>query len=335
MNESLPNDGKVDRLVGELLDSRETAALSAVDVTHLSLAERARAADLLLIDALLEQLQGRDALRNLERVDRVFAAIGPHAVDIPEDVDSLQPVSLPISKLPMSHERRSIVWWLPMALAASLLVAATAFVLQPSHSRAYAAVAKAYDALHDRTIREYEVTIEDSPRGGNLAATLWVSGGDRFALKHPAPLPGHFWIGSDGQQRWLVPVVGPVLTSDDAGQPRRWLMQQEAGLPFLQVSTMLGQLQTDYDLEMIDDERVHAHLRNAAFALPTDVDIWIDPSTGIVRKLELTWPGGSFKPMPRKVTLQLTSENAVGDEWFKHDSHHDSRRPVMRVGRAS
>lgn len=329
-----PNDGyDVDRLVGDLLERGSADIVDLQTLANLPPAERTRAADLLLVDALLEQLSGRQQLNLAAQLHRALDQIDRETIEPATSNEQFLP-PLPVMSPQPPDRLRRLAGWLPMAIAASVLISASVFLLQPAGNQAYAAVVRAYHAALEDITREYRVTIvRNGPMPTTVPATLWVRGGSRFALKHPGPLPGNFWFGDDGQQRWLVPVMGPIVTTNERTDLLNWLRHHDDSLPFLQLSTMLGKLSRDYDVQMVG-EQVRGKLRNPSTFLPQEVTAAITPS-GVIRRLVLDWPPSLVQPGPRTITFELVGENTVTDDWFSHKAHHDPRRPVIRVPRMS
>jgi hypothetical protein len=355
------------------MDDERNDASNESDDVDLDTAEPLRLAELRLLDALLQEVYAPDAAAVEARVRKALAAIA-NAEMRPADArletvpgDAAQAAAT-VDSAARPFSRRCWLYWAPAAIAAALLISTGWWAFAPRGS-AFAAAEKAYDASLESVDREYQVTIA---RNGALAllapleATLYVRGASRFALRHPGAVAGDFWFGSDGRQSWFVPVVGPVLVSDDPHWLRRRAEQEKVSLPFLQVSTILQRLGDRYDLETLPSETLAGHgeilwqrirgtrraaarasdetaaartadaatpvaRRGAPQRLPQTVDLWIHPHSGVAGKVVVTWEPELLKPSLRRIELQLVSERRQPDDWYEYTSHCPTPRAVQHV----
>ncbi len=235
-------------------------------------------------------------------------------------------------------------WFSRLTVAAVVCLAfGIWWTIQPN--AALALVDRAYQAAladQDRTYQVLFTSILGPAR--EREGTLRVRGGRRFVYAHPGPgrFGARFLIGGDNGDYWFVPPVGPALIHNQEGFIAQWMIQADAELPFLQISALLERMKTDYDLTSVAPEalsdggpkrdRLSGRLRNTASAkepvAPQRVDAWIDRQTGVVHQITLEFGEPSGADANARITLRLTSEAALANDYYQF-SHHAARRRVI------
>jgi hypothetical protein len=186
------------------------------------------------------------------------------------------------------------------------------------------------------------------PGQSQRTAVLQVRG-QRFVFQAlSSPWEGTF-IGGDGRRSWMVPPTGAVRVSDE---PRAFLRlvrggalpdrdgdlrlaRQREALPFLNLTALLERVARSYDLKLLPPEvlgeegqlcqHVRGRRRGGEEGVPEAVEVWARSDTGVVRRLVLHLGEG---PGARRLSLELTSEEALPGDWYEHAAHHDAERPV-------
>lgn len=294
-----------------------------------------------LMDTLLTAALQPDASARESRIERVMREIRRETVELGTASSAEHRRSMP---------QRVARRWMPLTLAAALLLAAIWWLQVPDPAQqAYATVQRSLGAARLSICRLYQITATvRRPVGGvrQVESQLYVDGDARFALRHPPLLlPGDLWLGSDGNQPWIVPPRGPVLVGRP-GMLEQWIDEhREVTAPVLHVTTILERMAEHYDLEKLPSEvppgaaassasrcdRVRGTLRADAPRLPQTVDLWADAETGVARYLILDWNTGPEAMGVQRVEVELTDEPTVADDWFEHGGHHAGRRPVLQM----
>ena len=112
-------------------------------------------------------------------------------------------------------------------------------------------------------------------------------------------------------------------------------------MPLLHFETTLNRLSTRYNLEFHKENKpAHAinsnwkHLtaqrRESVKTGPHTVELWTDPNSGVVQRLELSWPAKLFRPGPKRVVIFLKNNLPLEEDFFNHATHHAADRKVNR-----
>ncbi len=306
---------------------------------------RRREADLSLIDSLLRLAIRPNRQAREDRIRRVLNAILAH--------DHLEHSDPDPEQARRFWQRRRVRRWSPLLSAAAVLVVLSLWWLtDDSTPQAFATVARSLEEAKELGPRHYRFTsIVRRRRTGEqeVVGDLYFDGGERFAMRHPGVLPvSEFWVGSSGQEEWIVPPVGPILTGD-AGLIAKWIVEREdVTMPFLHLTTMLERLSDAYDLELLEDETIdnpldagttlrcrrvrgilHAQDRRL---LPKSIDLWAGRETGIAYRIVLDWglpPEGFGRS---QISIELIDEAELPTDWFEAGAHRRARRG-FRAGR--
>lgn len=320
-----------DHAAGRLLD--EQAATESF--ANLEPADRRRVADLQWLHSLLAQVLQRDAVARDRRITRVCLAVRDDAAR------QVQPGSDP--------RRTRRVWLAPVAMAAALVLAAVIFRGQISPPRsAIAAVESSLKEAQSSPDRRYHVQTQWQSPGGDVrerTGELWVRGATHFLLQQESPL-GELFIGSNGEEHWLAPAIGPVFVADDLRAFEQMLPGKPLATPFLQVTTMLERLADRCDLSLAAEEELPAvdgkgtvrctHVvgrkRVTEDALSPDViELWTARQSGVAYRIVARWTSDPDRVGPREVQLNWAPLNEpVATEWYDHASHHQPDRRVIR-----
>jgi hypothetical protein len=304
-------------------------------------AEKRAAVDDQLIDSLLTSALQPDPSARESRIERVMLTVRKESIDLATATGG---------ERQRGRSQRLARRWMPLTLAATLLLAAIWWLQTPDPAQqAYATVQRSLVAARLSICRLYQITATARrPAVGlrQVESQLYVDGEARFALRHPPLLlPGDLWLGSNGHEPWIVPPRGPVFVGGP-GMLEQWIDEhREVTAPVLHVTTILERMAEHYDLEKLPAEappgaaatsavqcdRVRGILRSDAPRLPQTVDLWADAETGVARYLILDWNVGPEAMGVQKVEVDLIDEPTVADDWFEHDGHHADRRPVLRM----
>lgn len=154
----------------------------------------------------------------------------------------------------------------------------------------------------------------------------------------------YLWLGSDGQDAWLVPALGPIRVGDETGLGR-WLSQREQlSTPYLHVESILARMGRGYRLNekpateltlssgtTVSCQQIEGNLRwRNKDKAPDKVKLWSDAQTGVAMRLELVWnvPTGSLGH--HKIAIEFVDSPALADDWFAFAGHSTSNRRVLR-----
>ncbi len=241
--------------------------------------------------------------------------------------------------------RRSLPW---LAAALALLFAVLLGWKLTADNPADAVLARARQAAGEERDRTYDVIDTwGEPEQSERTAVLQVRG-EKFVFQAlSSPWEGTL-VGGDGRRSWMVPPKGAVRTSDDSGAFLRLvrggalpdrvgdlrLAQQREALPFLNLLPLLERFARAYDSKLLPAEAIgeddypcqHVYgKRRGEEAGPDAVEVWSRSDSGVVRRLVLHLGEG---PGARRLTLELTGEEALPAEWHEHTAHHGAERPV-------
>lgn len=248
----------------------------------------------------------------------------------------------------------SLVRWLPLVIAASVLIAVSSWSLfSSSNQRAYAAVARSLRATP--AAREYSIRIFANSLAGDevtKTAQLYIDKNNRFAVRRQGWLGlSDIWIGSDGTNRWFVPRVGPAFQGSEQILGG-WLVRKDSTSPYLHLNTALKRMEKDYDLKMLHDielegvgvegrivcEQVHGAWngqRKSASnrTLPTEIDLWVDKDNGIARRVVLAWNREPNQGGVTQWTIDLIGYPNLAENWFAPSGHIGVGQRIITIGK--
>jgi hypothetical protein len=248
----------------------------------------------------------------------------------------------------------AFVRWLPLAIAASVLIAASCWSLfSPSSQQAYAAIARSLQSTP--VAREYSIRIlSNSLSGEQLTKTaqLYLDKNNRYAVHRQGWLGlSDIWFGSDGANHWFVPRVGPALQGSEQTLGG-WLSRRDSTSPFLYLNTALKRMEKDYDLKMLPEadlggvdgeghvvcERVHGDLKSkgktAGYrSLPIEIDLWADKQSGIARRVVLVWHREPNQVGAIQWTIDLAGYPSLVEKWFEPSGHTRLGQRILSIGK--
>lgn len=323
----------VDALAGDWLDD----AIDVETLAKLDEAARRRLVDLTLVHVLLEQSQTPHHAVREERIRRVMNAI---------DETSPVPCTSPLaSDAPDEAPRNGWHRLLLTGLSAAAAVLLVGVVLYWTGGPARVAQAAVQEAVRDAARlqdRQYQVWSQVRLPSGQLVefeALLYVRGGERFALRHPGPL-GDVWIGSNGRQAWIRPVLRDKLISNNIESSLAWARTEGVGLPDLQLTALLSRFADQYQLQLLPNEslagdagvewqRIRGIRRDPTptprqqflGSAPRRVHLWADRLSGVARRVVLDWQLPPNQPGLARITLELLSEEPMEDAWYEPETH--------------
>lgn len=234
-------------------------------------------------------------------------------------------------------------WMSLLATAAILMLAVGLWLAFGSPPSAYAVVRSAQQQAAQVIDRVYRVRLQ--PRLASMPSregTLYVRGGEKLAYKHPTLLGESLWLGTNGNEGWLVPPHGPVLVREDPYYLKLWQNEQGEQLPFLQLTTVLERMQQGYDLEILPPDNdpqqtiklTHVRgTRRAGESGPQQIDMWADTRNGNAQRMLFTFERDSLVLPFFQVSFELMNDQSVASDWYEHRAHHGEERPVVRIPR--
>ncbi len=305
----------------------ELAALPSE--SKLPIEARRHQADQLLLDALLTQvLNPAEKARREELIRRLMQS-------------THQETAAPA---PTVKSRRA--WLTTLASLAALVVLGLLFLSPAAGPKtALAAVERSLEATAADVDRQYRIQMT-KPRGAALLpVTLTVHGSRKFVWEQPVVL-GTLRVGSNGEDYWMVPTVGPVVVAEEGSLLERLLSEKQVTTPILTLATALEWLRDRYALELLPEEdlpqvdtpdgrvrcqHIRGQLRTADMVLkPQHLEIWCDRRTGVVQQMTADWPA-TEKLGPLRVEVRLqASPGELPADWYDHASHHAKNRRVIR-----
>ena len=366
LNGDSPQSRSVD---GEIIQS--TAADDSAllqDLEALDQPSARRVADMQFLHVLLNELHHGTTELNSARVQRAMAAIRDEPSFIGEAAvaarsvatDSVAATATPLGaavsvaetaphdigeKVPLPWSpsvtsRRN--WLIPAAAIAATLTGLALWLTPPgTASSAYAAVQRvAADAriLKDRRYRVTQSLNFDQGEQGDLESTLYVRGGEKFALEHRGPM-GMAWMGSNGREGWLIPALGPPIITDNPRYPARWAREEGLALPDLQLTGLLDLMKERFQLTLLPREplpdrpevlceRISGRC-NANDGGANRIELWAHPETGVAQRLVLEWNRAPDEAGLTAVQLDLLAEEPQPDVWYEAEGHRHPR-PILR-----
>ncbi|MEM6776447.1 MAG: hypothetical protein AAF670_02250 [Planctomycetota bacterium] len=273
------------------------------------------------------------------------------ALGVAEAADDILSDTAPSAKTASraANATRRFVEWGTIGVAATVLLAfgILQFVEGPT---ALASVQRSLKAAAEMTTRKYLLQVEIQPPFGPAFTReheLYVQGKDRFALR----LTGLFqrrktWLGQDGQDYWVVPPSGSVLTGTDPSLHSRWVRSTGKELdregevneiPLTHVTTMLQRMSEGYDLAVLDDKRTEIAngdviqcqrilatraAGGTASDRPDTIELWASRETGIPIRIQARWNLAVGAVGKKSAVLSFQrEESSIADEWFSADGH--------------
>ena len=251
-------------------------------------------------------------------------------------------------------------WQVASSIAAALLLGLGIFFLSATQQSATATLSLAIDATRSAGDRSYVVIFPDrlqAPFG-----SLDVRSDDQYVFRTRTP-EGHMLIaGVDESGQWSLGRDGSVRRERALPVPK-WVEIGGGSLLVASLDGMLSLLPSTYDLEVLEpaalqagDEnlmtRIKASPMNAQTPGPKQVDLWIDPTTQLVRRMRFKLgtpreqkppkgprggpgrhgapppppgggpPRGGRRPAPpSEVQFELLEQAPLPANWFSPEAH--------------
>lgn len=258
-----------------------------------------------------------------------------------------------ISRHDHTHRRWTLAAACSLAAVALIAFLTSHFGAVAPASAADTALDRMIEAASRPTDRIYRIRITDYGPGGPPlvvmkdrngikpsvdGAELYVRGSDKFVLLRRFGDGSPFTTGSDGSIGWAAPPTGHVHLSNDTRRFRRAVPGEHDDIPFLDLESGLRGLRRDYELSLRPIEATEAGSerrqvlegvkRRGVHRGPERVAIVFDDA-GIAHRITLSGlPEGEPDDSPRAVELELLAPRDLGQDFFKHESHHAPDRPV-------
>jgi hypothetical protein len=260
--------------------------------------EPAQRADELFVHGLLGLLHEKEKQR--ERVSAAIAALGS---------PSLRDGSL--GDAPVSERRatrhRKLRRLAALAAVAVLALAGGVMLTELSGgSSAYAVVSASRDAAKGPGQRRYELRLAHWPDAGppkDATGTLDSAPGV-FLLKFRAPDDHQVFVGKDDKGEWAIRLDGGIERDDPRRAWPHWAEVGDDSLLADSVDNVLESLLDDFSLTREGRQvlpgaaegsptfnHIHGDRKpEARRPQPDRVDLWIDPETKVLERLEMNWP---------------------------------------------
>jgi hypothetical protein len=253
------------------------------------------------------------------------------------------------------RSRTRLLQWGTIGLAATILLALFVLVQTDGSQAAMAAIQRSLNVAAQPTTRKYLLQIESQSVIGGTRKTdidLYVNGNDRFALRHPGPLPqvpqASFWVGQDRAESWVVPPIGPVLKGDRT-LVGRWIRSREEldETALLHVTTVLTRMMSrGYRLEKLADEEITIplgssvecqHIRAEREAMdqedvPDTIELWASRESGMAMRIIARWEREDGEVGKKSVVLTFQNdEPSLAADWYTAETHYQGHRPIIRM----
>jgi hypothetical protein len=201
------------------------------------------------------------------------------------------------------HAPRRRPWRLVSGMAAGVILVAAAMLSLPSQRSALAMVQASIAASRTAGDRGYEirVTIADAEHPVTRSlATLDVRDPSHYLLRITADNGEKITMGRNADGEWAIKKSGEIDRT-----PPKWLLPQWVSfggstMMLTTVDDVLARLEGSYDLKRrapeatptgVRCDRVTAALKSRPSADPGRVELWLDPRTKVVRRIEMVWDG--------------------------------------------
>jgi hypothetical protein len=301
--------------------------------------DRQKELDQIWLDSLLQESLRPEQDRDRQRIESLFSK---------PDFDLSEAHSA------VDHKFRLLVRWLPLVIAASVLIAISSWPqFSSSNQKAYAAVDRSLRATP--AAREYSIRILRNNLSGDeliRTAQLYLDKNNRFAVRRQSWLgSSDIWIGSDGTNQWFVPRVGPAFKGSERILGG-WLMRKDSTSPYLHLNTALKRMKKDYDLTMLPEagldgvdgegtilcERVHGEWKSQAKsssdrAMPVEIELWADKENGIARRVVLVWNREPNQVGVTQWSIDLVGYPSLAENWFEPSGHVGGGQRIITIGK--
>jgi hypothetical protein len=357
---SLAQFGLADALASLILEPAETDAITTpqsfnalqIATTEIAGAEitgadKRRIADLLWVEALLEQALAPQPMQREARIQRAMASLTTALRDNPVNNGASTATTVTYITPRYRPQRSFRTAWITALIV--VLAVGLWFQATDQSRQARAAVEYMRQVAAEPRDREYAVTLAFTPASDagtdlpqqKLNGNLYVRGGAAFAFQTPALVgPGKTWMGGDAKGVWLRPARGPIVFQATAEGLLQRYLRSPVETPFMQITTVLERLGEHYDIEMLADEltpdselvehglchHIRGKCRNPHGSLPDTIDTWSARRGGNVIRMSLSWERKS-RPGLLHVEFNFVKQAELSPEWYRPEGH-----PKMKSG---
>jgi hypothetical protein len=291
-----------------------------------------RAADLRLVHSLLLHLADRDQTAKERRVQKVIQRINASG----RWSENLYRIARPIARY---------------SIAALLMISLAILFMKMPVNSAMASIDKMIAAIDTAGDRTYSITVEgdkkDQPRPleqfrtaaepGERAvldgATLYLRGSDKFVLYWHTPSGKTVINGSDGKTNWHIRPDKPVLVSNDLRAFRIPMPPELEAILSLDLKATLLHIRDHYKVKYLKDvtdnqekksnlKYLDASKTSRDFPGPKNIEIWADSQTGLLLRIEFADIHLEGDASPKRLIIELVTQNPLSDDWFTHQAHH-------------
>lgn len=229
------------------------------------------------------------------------------------------------------------IFSLAVVLAVAVLIAY--WLHTPVELSAAEELNRLIDQVADHRDRTYVIhNLDDKPEASDErrppldGAKLYVRFPEQYVLIRKFPDGRTFVTGCDGEHSWAIPPNGAVRVSGDLLRFRGPVPGHQHGIPFVNLRSDLVQLRDAYDISLLGgaagQRGLLAQKKSAEHRGPNRVELWYDPTTGVIQRMV-------FSGMPKArggpdhVAVELLEQRDLGNDFFRHKTHHDANRRVV------
>lgn len=274
-----------------------------------------------------------------ELVDE-FVAIAALHDHLQNDWCPITAVSPAQTRSPKARPDRRLV---SLAFAAAMLLAVGTVVWQafgPSPASAALVQLQRIVAVSLQSAdRTYSITAEDDaattePGKPEIdGARLFVRMPNSYVLVRQYDDGTVFTTGCDGLQSWSIPPQGRVRVSPNVERFRGAVPGEQHAIAFLADIRDLEPFTRLYEVETGSPNEqglscLRATRKPGQRGGPKTVDIYYDAATAVIERMTLDRLPQA-KGGPRRLTMELISEEPLAKDFFRHESHHDTDREVI------
>ena len=278
-----------------------------------------------------------------------------------------------------SARRISPAWGFTSGIAAAILLCLAIIFLNGTQQSATATVYSSIDAMRLAGDRTYTVSFAHQSGDAferSKDARLDIRSDNQYLVRLRTP-EGHMLVaGANADGDWMLRRDGTVIRSAPAHHRPRFIDQAGGSLLLASIDGLLSTLPETYELEMLEPEALAAEnpvLCDRVRAVPRDapdpdleeIDLWIDPDSRLVRRIDMVTgsldpastngprpprldgphsgrppppfdrdrpggarPGGPPNRPPYAVRFDLEKQETLPENWFSPDTHAQPRPPA-------
>lgn len=240
--------------------------------------------------------------------------------------------------------------WKPMAIAATILIAAFIGYQVRIGNPVEAAVNRSLEAISRHVTYQYDlnITFADSEVGEyTISSEVYVRGRDSFVIRRRG-IAVDIWLGCSGNgQHWFIQPNGYVRRGE-ASELYRWFDASWDKLkfprpggnpPFLHVASALELMSERCQLRRLPDEAIRLadgqelwceHIQGVPEKPrienpPQSIDLWISEDFDIPIQVVAQWDVSAGPPVStatiQSIQLIYRGQPEVADDWFEAESH--------------